>query len=205
MPTPPADRAETPRQVEVLDAKNPAATARVRPIVQTAFRARDTVMFWPLSAVFAGTIAVSLHFALNAPMWWIPVLLALPFGPLAYTAMTWAGLTFRVGICPGDQWHVLNTPRGTAVALLKPAVGAVAVEDLAAAPRGIGLGRELGQAIIEQVHSTGRHVTCRAAGKNVTRYESWGLQRVRRLWWLPLVWELRSVPKNAQVDYQHGE
>ena len=179
-------------RVEVLDATDPDVTRRVRPVVLSAFLNRGSATFWALSAVLAASIAGVLHLAFGTALWWVLLLLALPAGSMLYSAMMWAGLTFQLNVRPGDHWLVLSVDRGVAVVLVKPRGTVTILDDLAADPRGMGLGRELGSAALRHVQASRSRVTCHALGKNIARYEKWGMRRSNRVWWAPLVWEMTS-------------
>ncbi len=178
--------------IEVLDATDPDVTRRVRPVVFNAFLSRHTATFWAFSAVLAATIAGVLHLAFGTAPSWVLLLAAVPAGLILYSAMIWAGLTFQIGVRPGDHWLVLSAARGVAVVLVKPRGAMTRLDNLAAVPRGIGLGRGLGYAALSDVHARGSRVTCQAVGRNIARYEKWGLHRSGRVWWAPLVWEMTS-------------
>lgn len=186
-------------ELEVLDATDPAVTARVQPVVLRAF-------LWLSSSFVASSVALGVLLAADIYMWVVvgghrlPVLpllaVCLVAGASTYAFLLWCNLTFRWHVHPGDHWYVLTTSEGQAVALVQPRPRGLLIASLAAVPKGCRLGRRLLLAIVARAHAADQTVVCDAMLDNVQRYRRWGLLPDGRIWWtLWVMARLRSRPR----------
>ncbi|MGB3829783.1 MAG: hypothetical protein WA962_13505 [Ornithinimicrobium sp.] len=104
--------------VEKLDATDPVVTARMSRIVRRGWFGIRTVPFWYFCAEWALVSAVVLVVAADLP-WSLVLAFGLISGVLVHVMILWLKLHFRAGILSGDQWYVLDTEAGQAVALVK--------------------------------------------------------------------------------------
>ncbi len=106
-----------------------------------------TLPFVYLCLELALLIAVLCLVALQFP-WWVALTIALPGGFALHIATLWTKLMLRVGIRPGDQWYVLESPDGRAFGVVKRRKGALFIADAAAESR--ALSRQLHRAVSQR-------------------------------------------------------
>ncbi len=104
--------------VEVLDATDPFATARVCRLVREGSLGLWNLRFWYLCAELVVVGTLTLVLVAHLP-WGVAVFWAVPVACITQVAVEWTKLRLRIGIRSGDQWYVLESSQRRAVALVK--------------------------------------------------------------------------------------
>lgn len=133
--------------IEVLDATDPAVTRRVCRLLRGGSLGMFTLPFVYLCLELALLIAAFCLAVLHSP-WWVALAIGLPGGYAIHVATLWTKLMLRVGIRPGDQWYVLDSPHGRAFGVVKKRKGTMFVANAAAESR--AMSRQLHRAVSQR-------------------------------------------------------